>query len=133
MLTTIAKVWGLIFLLVGILGFIPAAAPDGHLLGIFHVNGPHNFVHLLTGAVALICGYQGMHASKLYFLIFGAVYGLVALLGFMAGTAPVLGFIANNIADAWLHVAIAIVSIAFGLMPETTRVTTPGTSRPSMP
>jgi len=129
MLTTIAKVWGFIFLIVGVLGFVPAVAPDEHLLGIFHVNGPHNFVHLLTGIVALICGYQGTHAAKMYFLIFGIVYGLVALLGFAAGTAPVLGFIANNIADAWLHVGISVVSIALGLIPETTSATT----RPSMP
>ena len=129
MLTTIAKVWGFIFLIVGLLGFSPAAAPSGHLLGIFDVNGPHNFVHLLTGIVALVCGYQGIHASKMYFLIFGAVYGLVAILGFVAGNSPVLGFIANNIADAWLHVAIAIVSIALGLIPETT----PAPTRTSMP
>ncbi len=123
MLTTIAKVWGFIFLIVGILGFVPAAAPDGHLLGIFHVNGPHNFVHLLTGVVALICGYQSVYASRMYFLVFGIVYGLVAALGFLAGPNPVLGFIANNIADAWLHVGIAVVSIALGLMPETVRDT----------
>jgi hypothetical protein len=129
MLTTIAKVWGFVFLIVGILGFVPAAAPNGHLLGIFDVNGPHNFVHLLTGIVALSCGYQSTHASKLYFLIFGVVYGLVALLGFAAGNAPVLGFIANNLADAWLHVGIAIVSIALGLIPETT----PAPTRTSMP
>jgi hypothetical protein len=121
MLTTIAKVWGFIFLIVGILGFVPAAAPNGHLLGLFHINGPHNFVHLLTGIVALICGYQSSYASKMYFLIFGAVYGLVAVLGFVSGNNPVLGFIANNVADAWLHVGIAIVSIALGLMPEATR------------
>jgi len=129
MLTTIAKVWGWIFLVVGILGFVPAATPHGHLLGIFHVNGPHNFVHLLTGIVALICGYQSAHASKLYFLIFGIVYGLVALLGFVVGNGLLLGFIANNIADAWLHVGIAIVSIALGLMPEEVRTPT----RASMP
>jgi len=95
----------------------------------FHVNGPHNFVHLLTGIVALICGYQSAHASKLYFLIFGIVYGLVALLGFVVGNGLLLGFIANNIADAWLHVGIAIVSIALGLMPEEVRTPT----RASMP
>jgi len=125
MLTNIAKVWGWIFLVIGILGFVPAAAPNGHLLGIFHVNGPHNFVHLLTGIVALICGYQSGYASKMFFLIFGIVYGLVALLGFVAGNNPVLGIIANNIADAWLHVAISVVSIAIGLMPEATRAKTP--------
>ena len=132
MLTTIAKVWGFIFLIVGILGFVPAAAPNGHLLGIFHVNGAHNFVHLLTGVVALICGYQSVYASRMYFLIFGIVYGLVAVLGFFAGQNPVLGILANNIADAWLHVGIAVVSLALGLMPETAR-DTDVTSRHAVP
>jgi len=133
MLTTMAKVWGWIFLAIGLLGFVPAAAPNGHLLGIFHVNAAHNFVHLLTGIVALICGYQSAHASKMYFLIFGIVYGLVAILGFMAGNTPLLGVIANNIADAWLHVAIAIVSIALGLMPEAITATRGTDTRISMP
>jgi len=133
MLTTMAKVWGWIFLVIGLLGFVPAAAPNGHLLGIFHVNGAHNFVHLLTGIVALICGYQSAHASKMYFLIFGIVYGLVAILGFMAGNSPLLGVIANNIADAWLHVAIAIASIALGLMPEAITATRGGDTRISTP
>jgi len=124
MLAKIAKIWGAIFIVVGILGFIPAAAPDGHLLGIFHVNGAHNMVHLLTGIVALACGFASNHASKLYFLIFGIVYGLVAVIGFAAGPNPVLGIIANNIADAWLHVAIAVAAIGIGLMPETEQMPT---------
>lgn len=130
MLTTIAKVWGFVFLVVGVLGFVPGAAPDGHLLGIFHVNGPHNFVHIATGIVALICGYQSIHVSKMYFLIFGIIYGLVAVLGFMAGNSPLFGIMANNIADAWLHVGIAIVSVALGLIPEAVRTTGPTTSMP---
>ena len=121
MLRTIAKIWGAIFLLVGILGFIPATAPEGHLLGIFHINTAHNIIHLLTGAVALWVGYTSEHASKLYFLTFGIIYGLVAIMGFIAGDRPLLGIVANNIADAWLHVGIAAVSIAIGLMPETAR------------
>jgi Domain of unknown function (DUF4383) len=44
------------FLLVGILGFIPAVAPNQMLLDVFHINAAHNLVHLLSGAVALGCG-----------------------------------------------------------------------------
>jgi hypothetical protein len=123
MLMLIAKIWGWIFLAVGIFGFIPAFTPNGHLLGLFHVNGPHNVVHLLSGAVALWTGYKGVHAAKLYFLAFGALYGLVAILGFFAGDQPVFGFLANNIADAWLHLLIAVAAIGLGLMPETTPIT----------
>ena len=116
MLKTFAIIFGAIFILVGALGFIPTAAPDGHLLGIFHVNPAHNIVHLLTGAVALICGLSSSHASQLFFRIFGIIYGGVAVLGFIMGDQPLLGIIANNHADAWLHAGIAVVSLALGFV-----------------
>ena len=49
-----------------------------------------------------------------FFKIFGVVYGLVAVLGFFAGDQPLLGIIAHNMADMWLHVAIAAVSLYLG-------------------
>ncbi len=122
MLTTAAKIFGTVFLLIGFLGFLPAVAPNGHLFGVFHVNAAHNIIHLLTGSIALWVGYTGLHASKVFFLTFGVIYGLVSILGFMAGDRPVLGFIANNMADAWLHLVIAAVSIGLGLMPEESKV-----------
>src|SRR5215218_4557289 len=102
-----AILFGIVFLLVGILGFIPAVAPNQMLLGIFHVNAAHNVVHLLSGAVALGCGLASVAASRLYFRIFGVVYGLVAILGFVQGNTNLLGLISNNMPDVWLHVAIA--------------------------
>ena len=119
MITTMAKVFGVVFLLVGILGFIPGIAPDGHLLGIFHVNAAHNIVHLLTGAIALAVGCSSMRASRLFFQVFGIVYALVAVLGFVYGNQPIFGIIANNIADAWLHVMIACVAVYFGFVAKT--------------
>ena len=61
MLKKLALMFGFVFVLVGILGFIPAAAPqhsDGmhYLLGLFMVGGVHNVVHLLSGIVALWAG-----------------------------------------------------------------------------
>ena len=109
-----AVVFGIVFLLVGILGFIPAVAPNEMLLGVFHVNAAHNVVHLLSGAVALACGLASAAASRLYFRIFGVVYGLVAVLGFMQGEGHLLGLISNNMPDVWLHVAIAAASLILG-------------------
>jgi hypothetical protein len=114
MLKRIAVAFGFVFLLVGVLGFVPGITRDGHLLGIFHVNPAHNFVHLLTGAAAIACGLTSAHAAQLFFRIFGIVYGLVAVLGFVAGDQPLLGIIANNRADAWLHTGIAAVSLFLG-------------------
>jgi Domain of unknown function (DUF4383) len=116
MLKKAAVVFGVVFLLVGILGFVPAAAPNGMLLGIFHVNAAHNVVHLLSGAVALWAGLTSVSASRLYFRVFGIVYALVAVLGFVAGDAMLLGMITNNAADTWLHLVIAIAALVLGFV-----------------
>ena len=114
MLRRMAVVFGAVFILVGFLGFVPGITRDGHLLGIFHVNPAHNVVHLLTGAVAISCAAASAHACQVFFRIFGIVYALVAVLGFVQGNGMLLGAIANNIADAWLHAGIAAVSLFLG-------------------
>jgi len=84
------------------------------LLGIFHVNAAHNVVHLVSGAAALACGLGSARASRLYFQIFGIVYGLVAALGFYQGNRHLLGVISNNMPDVWLHVVISVVALILG-------------------
>ena len=118
MVKTMAVLFGVVFLVVGILGFVPAVTKDQMLLGIFHVNTAHNAVHLLSGVVALICGMTGVGASRMYFRIFGLVYAAVAVMGFLnPGDTMLLGLISNNTADTWLHVGIAAVSLLLGFAP----------------
>jgi hypothetical protein len=117
MVKTAAVLFGVVFLLVGILGFVPAVTKDQMLLGIFHVNAAHNCVHLLSGVVALFAGMTSLGAARMYFRIFGLVYGLVAVMGFFVGDGMLLGLISNNAADTWLHVGIAAVSLLLGFMP----------------
>jgi hypothetical protein len=114
MLKTLSIVFGIVFLLVGVLGFVPGVT-DGHmLLGIFHVNALHNVVHLLSGAVALVAGLASAAYARLYFRVFGVVYALVAVLGFVVGDGLILGLVSNNMPDTWLHVAIAAVALVLG-------------------
>jgi len=117
-----AVLFGIVFLVVGILGFVPAVTKDQMLLGIFHVNMAHNCVHLLSGVVALFCGLCGVGASRMYFKIFGLVYAAVAVMGFMhmGQDTMLLGMVSNNDADTYLHVAIAAVSLILGFMPAST-------------
>ena len=119
MVKTMAVLFGVVFILIGILGFVPAVTKDEMLLGIFHVNAAHNVVHLLSGAVALFAGMTSVGASRWYFRIFGVVYGLVAVLGLMnmGQHTMLLGLISNNDADTFLHIAIAAVSLLLGFMP----------------
>lgn len=129
MLKTYALWFGIVFLVVGVLGFIGPLAPGGMLLGIFHVDALHNIVHLVSGAAALAVSAAGERASRMYFQIFGVVYGLVALLGFVYGDRPLLGVMAHNWADVWLHVVIAAIALYLGFAYRR-RPTTASTGRP---
>src|SRR5262245_25942734 len=134
MLRTAARVFGFALLLAGVLGFVPGITRNHMLLGIFHVNAAHNIVHLLSGAVALAAAASSVNASRTFFRVFGVIYGLVAVLGFIAGDRPVLGFIANNMANVWLHVAIAAVSLVLGFaVKETPQPQTPQPVGPAHP
>lgn len=108
-----AKVFGIVFLAIGILGFVPGITSNGHLLGIFHVDAMHNIVHLLSGIIALVVAFKSDAAAKMYFRIFGVIYLLVAILGFINGSS-VLGLIGVNMADNLLHLVIAAVALWIG-------------------
>ena len=107
-----AKWFGVILVLIGVLGFIPGVTTDGELLGIFHVDTVHNVIHLLTGIIALMCA-KSYGASKGYFKIFGVVYGLVTIIGFL-GSGSILGLFSVDGADNVLHLVITVVALALG-------------------
>jgi hypothetical protein len=122
MVKSAALLFGIVFLAVGILGFVPAAAaPDANgmpmLLGIFMVNSTHSIVHIASGVVFLLCGMAGAGASRTFFKIFGLVYAVVAILGFMKGEGMLLGLISNNPADTYLHVVLAAAMLFLGFGP----------------
>jgi lysylphosphatidylglycerol synthetase-like protein (DUF2156 family) len=106
-----ATVLGAVLTVVGILGFIPGLAPGGNLLGIFAIDPLHNVIHILSGVVGLAVAFSARGAySRYYALIFGLVYALVTVIGFVQGTT-VLGLINVNLADNILHLLIAVASL----------------------
>jgi hypothetical protein len=112
----LAMVFGVVFLAIGLLGFVPGVTTaDGLLLGLFQVSPLHNVIHILSGAAALLA-MSSVSNSRLYFRVFGVVYALVALVGWVQGTT-VLGLIDVNVADNILHtvLGLAILGIGFGL------------------
>lgn len=113
------KTWGLIFgvvfLLIGILGFVPGiTTEEGMLLGIFHVDTIHNIVHILTGLIALAV-MKKEAAAKTFFKVFGVIYGLVTIIGFIQGDT-VLGIFTVNAADNILHLVVAAIALYVGFM-----------------
>ncbi|HSE57042.1 MAG TPA: DUF4383 domain-containing protein [Candidatus Paceibacterota bacterium] len=107
----LAKLFGWVFLIIGVLGFVPGITGNGHLLGIFEVDSLHNIIHLLSGVLALWLG-KSESGAKTYFKVFGVVYALVTVLGFLSGT--VLGLISVNLADNVLHLVIAAIALWAG-------------------
>jgi hypothetical protein len=119
MVKTLGMLFGIVFLAVGVLGFVPgvsAPGPDGMpmLLGIFMVNTVHSIVHIASGAVFLIASMSGAGAASLWFKLFGLVYAVVAVLGFMTPNGMLLGLISNNPADTYLHVGLAAAMLLIG-------------------
>ncbi len=79
MAKAICKVLGVIFLVVGLLGFV-----FPNLLGM-HLSGAHNVIHLISAALALYFGFAASpSAARSFSLIFGAIYLLIGALGFVA-------------------------------------------------
>jgi hypothetical protein len=64
----------------------------------------------------LLCGMASAGASRSFFKIFGLVYAIVAVLGFMNGDKPLFGMMANNMPDVWLHVGLAVVMLLLGFV-----------------
>jgi hypothetical protein len=119
MASIVCKVMGVVFIVVGIWGFI-----TGHEVLIFRVNAAHNAVHLISGLTALACGFAGEASARVFSMVFGLVYGMVAILGF-AGVQAVIDLLHLNNADNWLHAGIAIVFLAAGLIPKPIRMPVP--------
>jgi hypothetical protein len=118
---------GLVFLVVGIAGFIPGLTTDvdqlkfaGHesgalLLGVFQVSVLHNIVHLLFGLAGL--GFANSFAGSRNFLIWGGViYALLWLYGLLVAEDTAANFVPMNAADDWLHLILAVGMILAGLV-----------------
>ncbi len=118
---------GAVFLLVGILGFLPGVTSNvgrigfiGHeseaeLLGVFRVNILHNIVHLLFGVVGLAAA-RTVAWSKSFLLYGGVIYLALWLYGLVIDLGTAANFVSLNTADNWLHFSLGIAMIAAGLL-----------------
>ena len=123
---TAALAVGAVFLLVGILGFIPGITTNyetlgfaGHesealLLGIFQVSILHNIVHLLFG-VAGIAMARSAAQSRNYLIGGGAVYLVLWIYGLLIGKDTAANFVPVNTADDWLHFVLGVAMIGLGV------------------
>ncbi len=125
-----ALVVGIIYLVIGIAGFIPGLVqgqnyPDlavdagsGALLGLFPVNVVHHLVHLLVGVLG-IAAYRAFDTARLYARGLAIVYGVLAVMGLIsaANLHTMFGLTPLFSHDVWLHAGTAIIAAYFGWGP----------------
>jgi|SRR5215207_7029986 len=117
---------GAVFLLVGVLGFIPGVTTDydtmefaGHeseakLLGLFQVSVLHNIVHLLFGLAGLLLA-RTLSGARAYLIGGGAIYLVLWLYGLVIDQDSSANFVPLNNADNWLHLLLGVGMIGLGL------------------
>ena len=118
---------GAVFLLVGVLGFIPGITTHydsmtaaGHhsnamLLGLFNVSILHNVVHLLFGVAGILMA-RSARLARSYLLGGGAIYLVLFVYGLVVDHDSSANFVPLNTADNWLHLALGAGMIALGAL-----------------
>jgi hypothetical protein len=121
-------VLGIIFLLIGIAGFVPGLlqtpepAADvevtqsfGRLMGLFPVNALHNLVHIIFGIWG-IAAYRSYTGARGYSKAVAIIYAVLAVMGIIPGLNTTFGLIPLYGHDIWLHAVIAIAAAYFGFV-----------------
>jgi hypothetical protein len=117
MAKTLLWVFGVVFLLVGVLGFVPnpLVGQEGAL---FETDAMHNIVHLVFGAVLIVVALMAAESAGVTLIVVGVIYAVLAVLGFIMvpDDGMLLGLVHVNMADHWLHVLLAVVLIGGGYL-----------------
>ncbi|HEY0377063.1 MAG TPA: DUF4383 domain-containing protein [Pyrinomonadaceae bacterium] len=122
MAKTICKLLGVVFILVGLLGFVK---PD---LAGAHLNTAHNLVHIISGAIALYFGFAGsLSGARGFCLAFGAVYLLLGVVGFITGKGDdrmlaIDDLLMLGTRDHAIHILLGILFLIGALMTKPDRV-----------
>jgi hypothetical protein len=124
---TATLIVAVVFLAVGVLGFIPGITThysdmtfaghhsDARLLGLFQVSVLHNIVHLLFGLAGLAMA-RTPALARLYLVGGGAIYLVLWVYGLAVGQDSAANFVPLNMADDWLHLGLGLGMIALGLL-----------------
>ena len=121
--------FGAVFLLVGVAGFIPGLTTDYGDLGFagdgvdrrdcsgpFQVSVLHNVVHLLFG-VAAVAMARSETGARTYLVGAGTIYLVLWIFGLVVHGGDGKGnFIPVNDEDNWLHLGLALALLGLGLL-----------------
>ena len=121
-----ALVFGVVYLIVGILGFVPSLIPlppeapplaidasYGYLFGLFPVNIIENIVHMAIGIWGLTA-WRDWQTARGFSRSNAVIFGILAVLGFIPGLNTVFGLVPLHSHNIWLHAVTAIIAAYFG-------------------
>ncbi len=109
-----AMIFGWVFVVIGILGFISNPIVGGAAAAIFRADTAANVIHLISGLIFLWVAYGMAERAGMVLKVVGVVYLLVAIFGFF-GSGSVLGLLATNTAANWLHFILGILFLWGGM------------------
>lgn len=113
---------GVVFLFVGFMGLVPNPIISDANDAVFHADAVHSTVHIVSGLLFLIVGWTKPDFAATFCKIFGGVYFLLGVMGFMSigseGMTELLGFLHVNGPDNYLHIGLGIVIFAAGFFPK---------------
>ncbi len=119
MAKTFASLIGVVFILVGIVGFFSPELAGAHLTKL------HNVVHLVSGVVSLYFGMKGsLSAARSFCIVFGLVYGLLGVVGYLAGAdGHMLMLYGDHLKfgpiDHYIHIGIGVLYLIGGFATRT--------------
>lgn len=118
---TAALIIGIIFIAVGLLGFIPNPIVGDPERAIFHTDTVHNLVHIISGVLFVLVALAAPATAAGVLKVFGLVYLLLGVLGLVTigseGEGMLLGFLHVNGADNFLHIGLGLLIFLAGMLP----------------
>ena len=123
----VALLAGAVFLLVGVLGFVPGITTsyselslagrqsEAQLLGLFQISVLHNLVHALFGVAGLLAA-RTVGGARGFLLGAGAIYLVLTVYGLVIGHDSPANFVPVNAADNLLHLGLGVGMLAAGFV-----------------
>ena len=133
---TAALLAGALFVLAGVIGFIPGITTgvlgvghgsDAQIFGVFTVSVLHNVLHIIVGIAGIAMARSGQ-LSHVYFIGGGLVYLALWLYGYAIDERSTANFMPVDDADNWLHLTLGIGMVALGALLRSRRLHRSGTT-----
>jgi len=117
---TAAILLGLVFITVGILGYIDNPIIGSSDKAMFHTDATHNIVHIVSGVMFLLFALAAPSSVGGFMKLFGLIYLVIGIVGMVKiGSQDMIklfGFLMVNKLDNYLHIALGVIIFLAGFL-----------------